>query len=196
MKQYTTAFKARVLQRLVGPRAISAYRLAAEVGVSQVTLSRWLAATRSVPSMTIPAKKWTGAQKLRVILATHGLSETALGALLRREGLHAAQLDEWRTAAETALEEPSGRREKATPHPDTTLPRGLRTRGTSRRHRAHLSACTPPPARPAASCAADRSWAGSGERELTGEGSASASTTRAGSAARDSRTYDAQHELS
>ena len=119
MKQYTTAFKARVLQRLVGPRPISAYRLSAEVGVSQVTLSRWLAAARSVPSMATPGKKWTGAQKLRVVLAAHGLSETDLGALLRREGLHAAQLEEWRAAAETALEDPSGRREKTVPHPDT-----------------------------------------------------------------------------
>ncbi len=119
MKQYTTAFKARVLQRLVGPRAISAYRLAAEVGVSQVTLSRWLAAARSVPSMTTPAKKWSGAQKLRVVLAAHGLGESELGALLRREGLHAAQLEAWRTAAETALDDPSRRREKAMPHPDT-----------------------------------------------------------------------------
>ena len=118
MKQYTTACKARVLQRLVGPRAISAYRLSAEVGVSQVTRSRWLAAARSVPSMATPGKKWTGAQKLRVILAAHGLSETDLGALLRREGLHAAQLEDWRAAAETALEDPSGRREKPVPHPD------------------------------------------------------------------------------
>ena len=113
MKQYTTAFKARVLQRVVGPRAISAYRLAGEVGVSQVTLSRWLAAARSVPGMTTPAKKWTGAQKLRVLLAAHGVSETELGALLRREGLHDAQLEEWRAAAETALEDASRRREKA-----------------------------------------------------------------------------------
>ena len=115
MKQYTTAFKARVLQRLVGPRAISAYRLSAEVGVSQVTLSRWLAAARTVPAMATPGKKWTGAQKLRVVLAAHGLSETDLGALLRREGLHAAQLEEWRAAAETALEDPSRRREKSGP---------------------------------------------------------------------------------
>ena len=119
MKQYTTAFKARVLQRLVGPRAISAYRLAGDVGVSQVTLSRWLAAARSVPDMTPPAKKWTGAQKLRVMMAAHGVSETELGTLLRREGLHAAQLEDWRAAAETALEDPSRRREKAVPHPDT-----------------------------------------------------------------------------
>ena len=103
MKQYTTAFKARVLQRLVGPRAISAYRLAGDVGVSQVTHSRWLAAARSVPDMTPPAKKWTGAQKLRVMMAAHGVSETELGTLLRREGLHAAQLEDWRAAAETAM---------------------------------------------------------------------------------------------
>ena len=119
MTQYSTAFKARVLQRLVGPRAISANRLAAEVGVPQVTLSRWLASARSVPRMTTPQKQWTGAQKLRVVLAAYGLSETELGALLRGEGLHAAQLAEWRSAAETALEPPSRRREKAVPHPDT-----------------------------------------------------------------------------
>ena len=120
MTQYSTAFKARVLQRLVGPQAISANRLAAEVGVPQVTLSRWLASARSVPTMTPPPQKqWTGAQKLRVVLTAHGLSETELGALLRREGLHAAQLEEWRAAAETALEPASRRREKAVPHPDT-----------------------------------------------------------------------------
>jgi hypothetical protein len=33
MTQYSTAVKARVLQRLVGPRAIGANRLEAEVGV-------------------------------------------------------------------------------------------------------------------------------------------------------------------
>lgn len=105
---------------MTGPRAISAYRLAGEVGVSQVTLARWLAAARSVPRMRTSAKQWTEAQKLRVILAAHGLSETELGALLRREGLHAAQVDAWRGVAETALEDPSRRREKAVPHPDTT----------------------------------------------------------------------------
>ena len=119
MTQYLTTFKARVLQRLVGPRAISANRLAAEVGVPQVTLSRWLASARSVSPMTKPQNPWTGAQKLRVVLAAQGLSETELGALLRREGLHAAQLDEWRAAAEAALEPASRRREKVVPHPDT-----------------------------------------------------------------------------
>ncbi len=38
-----------------------------------------------------PAKrrtKWTGAEKLRVVIAAQNLSETELGAFLRCEGLH------------------------------------------------------------------------------------------------------------
>ncbi len=84
MTQYSTAFKARVLQRLVGPRAISANRLATEVGVPQVTLSRWLASARSVPRMTTPQKQWTGAQKLRVVNEAGGVD--ALGDYLRTPG--------------------------------------------------------------------------------------------------------------
>jgi len=54
------------------------------------------------------------------MMAAHGLSELDLGAWLRREGLYAAQPEAWRSAAETALDAPSRRREKAVPHPDTT----------------------------------------------------------------------------
>ena len=40
MQAYSAAFKARVAQRLMGPRAVSANQWAATVGVSQETLSR------------------------------------------------------------------------------------------------------------------------------------------------------------
>jgi transposase-like protein len=107
--QYSEAFKTRMVRRLVGPAARSANALAPEVGVPQATLSRWLAAARNVGDMTRASKhskKWTGAEKLRVVQEAHGLSETALGALLRREGLHEAQLTAWRAAAEAALTDP------------------------------------------------------------------------------------------
>ena len=104
MIRYSEAFKTRVLRRLVGPQAVSANRLAPEVGVSQVTLSRWLSEARSVEGMTRPAKKkWTSAEKWRVVIAAQGLSETELGALLRREGLHETQLTEWQSAAIAAM---------------------------------------------------------------------------------------------
>ena len=108
VKQYSDAFKNRMVRRLVGPSALSANAVATDVGVSQATLSRWLVAARTVGGMTrATTKKWTGVEKLRVVREAHGLSDQALGALLRREGLHETQLTAWRTAAEAALAEPA-----------------------------------------------------------------------------------------
>ncbi len=73
MQPYSEAFKGRILRRLVGPSAVSANGVAQEVGVSQVTLSRWLRAARTVDDMMRPAnKKWTGAEKLRVVAKARG----------------------------------------------------------------------------------------------------------------------------
>jgi transposase len=104
MPQYSPAFKSRMLRRLVGPSAMSANALAQEVGVGQPLLSRWLRESRNVGDMASSKKrKWTGAEKLRVVIAARGLSETELGALLRREGVHEAELTAWQAAAEAAL---------------------------------------------------------------------------------------------
>ena len=111
MMQYTPAFKSRMLQRLIGPSAVSANALAQEMGVGQTLLSRWLRESRNIrPVAASPNKKkrWTGAEKLRVVLDARGLGEHELGALLRREGLHATDLAAWQAAAEAALTE--GRR--------------------------------------------------------------------------------------
>lgn len=113
MPQYSEAFRSRMVARMVGPRAMSANALSQEVGVSQVALSRWLREVGSVEGMTRSSgkaknskqskKAWTGAEKLRVLTEAGGLSESDLGALLRREGLHETQLAEWRLSAEAAL---------------------------------------------------------------------------------------------
>ena len=104
MPQYSPAFKSRMLRRLIGPSAMSANALAQEVGVPQPLLSRWLRKARTVEDMASSKKrKWTGAEKLRVVIAARGLSETELGALLRREGVHERELTAWQAAAEAAL---------------------------------------------------------------------------------------------
>jgi transposase-like protein len=43
--EYADSVKARMVRRLVGPDAVSANMLATETGISQATLSRWLAAS-------------------------------------------------------------------------------------------------------------------------------------------------------
>lgn len=53
----------------------------------------------------------TRTQKLKLVLAAAELDEQRRGELLRREGVHSAQLEEWRNAALEALSAP-----KRSPH--------------------------------------------------------------------------------
>jgi transposase-like protein len=49
--EYTETFRARMVRRMLGPKALTATALAAEVGISQPTLSRWLRETATVEAM-------------------------------------------------------------------------------------------------------------------------------------------------
>lgn len=70
---------------------------------NQSTLSRWLREARNVGVMNQQPKKWTTAEKFRVVVEASKLDDEALGEFLRREGLHKAQVDEWRSIAEGSL---------------------------------------------------------------------------------------------
>jgi len=108
-KVYSKAFKAKMVQKMAIPGGISGYALAAETGVAQSTLSRWLHETHSVEGMS-ETKSWktkkkprTSMEKLRLVVEASELSGAEFGAFLRREGVHEADLEEWRTAAAEAL---------------------------------------------------------------------------------------------
>ena len=130
MSTYTTGFKGRMVQRMGGREGITATALAREVGVSQNTLSRWLReASKVVPTVAAMSKKKsakrsrsrrrTAKEKLQVVLEAAALSDDDLGAFLRSQGLHEAQLKEWRSkameAAEGALKDPHGKGSENTP---------------------------------------------------------------------------------
>jgi transposase-like protein len=108
--EFTDGFRAGMVRRMTGPYAMSASALSKEVGISQSTLSRWLREAGNVASVSKKkehprrAKTWTLREKLRVVLAADGLNGEELGALLRKEGIHSARLEEWRSAAELALD--------------------------------------------------------------------------------------------
>ncbi len=59
-------------------------------------------------------KKWTAAEKLRVVIEAATLDDS-LGELLRREGLHEAQLRQWRAGAEAGLTEASRKKGRRSP---------------------------------------------------------------------------------
>ena len=111
--EYSEAFKRDVVRKMLPPNGRSASAVAAELGLGQPTLSRWLRQARTMGVMNTRTKKWTGAEKLRVVVAAGGLDDSALGAFLRREGLHEARLKEWRAEAEAALGGATKRKGKA-----------------------------------------------------------------------------------
>ena len=114
MKAYSIAMRTRIVHKLMQPNAPSQTSVARETGVSQMTLSRWLQAARTIAPMTArnPTKrrKWTAEEKLRVVVEAGRLQDDELGGFLRREGVQEAQLREWRDAARAGLASLSGDR--------------------------------------------------------------------------------------
>ena len=111
---YSEKFKLRMIQRLASPNAPSANSLSREVGVPQATLSLWLRRARTLPPMTREhsddahsnepksPKSWSAEDKYRVVLEASTVADADLGEFLRKRGIHAAQLEEWRRVAAEA----------------------------------------------------------------------------------------------
>ena len=117
-----------MLDRLMGPKAISATQLAKEVNIGQSTLSKWLSKSKAITvrgSMSVKKstpendgkrpQDWSVEEKIRVVLEAAALPETELGAFLRTKGLHQTDLAEWRSVvfegARTAFAGDERRRE-------------------------------------------------------------------------------------
>lgn len=120
MTEYSDGFRARMVERMTGPKRMSANALGQEVGINQPTLSRWLrdagsvrdvskkkAKTKRPPPEGRRPAEWSAEEKVRVVLATAGVADAELGAFLRQEGLHEEDLarfrDEVRNAAVAGL---------------------------------------------------------------------------------------------
>jgi len=73
--------------------------LSREVGVAQGTLSRWLSRAKVAPMSNEGGgrrKRWSALDKIRVVTEATAAGEAGLGQLLRREGLHEADLERFR----------------------------------------------------------------------------------------------------
>lgn len=108
--EYALGFREQMVRKMLPPMQMTATALAKDSGVAQSTLSKWLREARTVAPVAKKTtskggRKWTAAEKLRVVAEAMKLGESDLGELLRREGLHEAQLRQWRADAEAGLVE-------------------------------------------------------------------------------------------
>jgi transposase len=120
-RYYPPEFRAELVRKMIMPRGPSVGELSAKSGVHKSTLSRWLHEATTV--RTTMAKDDTPAapararrpedvppeDKLRIVREAAALTGTELGAYLRREGVHEADVARWRDEALAAL---SGRRQR------------------------------------------------------------------------------------
>jgi transposase-like protein len=122
---YSDKFKAKLVAKMFGPPVVSASRLSREVGIGQPTLSRWKREAtlplvvrrkkrfkvrsqqrpRVEESATEPETRrvWTPEEKLRLLGEIANAGEEGLGELLRREGLHEADVRRFREEALSGL---------------------------------------------------------------------------------------------
>jgi transposase len=113
MTVYSEAMKSKMVQKLLGPDARSVERVSAESGISKSALFKWRQeATLPLSPMTSNSKSnsqakrpedWSASAKLSAVIASEDLEGAELGNFLRKEGLHASQLEQWRQAALEAL---------------------------------------------------------------------------------------------
>ncbi len=104
----------RCVQRLLGHSPPTVKDLSRETGIPEPTLSRWQVNARRGtwrdPRESMASKKdkrparWPPSERLRVVIESAGLSEDELGEFLRRGGLHAPTLEQWRADALAGLD--------------------------------------------------------------------------------------------
>jgi transposase-like protein len=103
---YTEAFREQALKKVYcrGQRTIS--DVADELNISFGTLNGWMRKHKKQSHSTTPVASkrpndWTAAERLNVLMESHGLADEALNAFCRKKGIFAHHIEEWKKAFET-----------------------------------------------------------------------------------------------
>ena len=102
MKRYSAERKESVIQRMMPPQNTPIAELAAETGISHVTLYTWRRQAR-VEGIAVPAdgknpEKWSSEDKFAIVLEAASLNEAELAEYCRQKGLYVEQIEAWRKA--------------------------------------------------------------------------------------------------
>jgi DNA-binding transcriptional MerR regulator len=103
MARYGQVFKERAVARLLPPESAAITVVSQELGVSVSTLERWRADALSRPARE---RAWTATARFQAVIATAAMDETQRSAWCREQGVFAAEVDQWRQSATTALSQP------------------------------------------------------------------------------------------
>jgi transposase len=104
-----------MIERMIGPDAATPDALAREVGIGKTTLWKWRkqaleghrprARSEDAGVKKKSQQQWSAQEKMRVMLTAAALGEEELGAYLRTQGVHEAQLQMWKQEMVDGLEQ-------------------------------------------------------------------------------------------
>jgi hypothetical protein len=103
---YSEERQEAVLRKMLPPNNRPLRELAAEEGISEVTLYNWRRQARAqgrlLPDSDAGPEGWSAADKFAAVVATAPLNEAELGEYCRNRGLYPQQIQAWRSACEQA----------------------------------------------------------------------------------------------
>jgi transposase len=111
MRNFTSAFRSKMVQRMLVPNGISAGELSRRTGIPSSTLKLWRQQAMNGSKKTKNKKPtgprrpedWSAEERMQALFEAERMEPSALGEFLRREGLHEATLTQWREVATSAL---------------------------------------------------------------------------------------------
>jgi len=132
MATYSEEFKEKMAAKILHPEGPTVIQLCEESGVSKSALYQWVEHFKNkpcnsqefdtmdllpkeendLPSYSKSPKKWSAADKLRILNETYSMSEEEVGAYCRRNGLYSNQLAEWHKASIEGLKPSSNKEHK------------------------------------------------------------------------------------
>lgn len=103
--QYTEAFRQQALEKVYTRGSRTVIAVADELNMNPYTLKNWMKSHKeTTPSSDGIAGKrphdWSPAERLEVLLDSHGLDEAALSIFCREKGIFPHHLQQWRAAFE------------------------------------------------------------------------------------------------
>ena len=104
--KYTEAFRRQSMEKVYSRGSRSVKAVAEELNVNPWTLKNWMRTHKEISILnkgTTPKRPqdWSLAERLQMLLESHGLEEEALNVFCREQGIFRHHLQQWREAFES-----------------------------------------------------------------------------------------------
>ena len=102
-REYTESFRQQALEKVYTRGSSSIRAVAEDLNMSFGTLRNWMKADRNnsqanAGEQSKRPQDWSRAERLQILMESHGLDEEALNALCREKGIFRHHLEQWQAA--------------------------------------------------------------------------------------------------